>query len=231
VCSFGSAPRPSNAKSAAAKIRERPSIAKAASAPALRGPAPTRDAPRPASPASLAATRGRAVKLAREAKTRREGSLAAADAFLTDQMNRMGLSSADVDLEKKHRYAQALERPSRDALAKSAAPAPAATSHLRNHERLLEKYRKSLVPSRAEPDLLGDRSPLSPDKTPYRALAALEAFHDDDSCAPPRGSLVARRESSLGISAFLTAPEPPGADPAAGEDWIAARFGQLVPPC
>ena len=48
-----------------------------------------------------------------------------------------------------------------------------------NHERLLEKYKKALVPNEAsEPELMGDRTPLG-DKTPYRALVALEAFPPD----------------------------------------------------
>ncbi|KAH8066598.1 peptide-aspartate beta-dioxygenase [Aureococcus anophagefferens] len=67
---------------------------------------------------------------------------------------RMGISGGALRVERKHRYARALEKPSGyDARRKATPPAPPEL-HLANHERLLKKYERSLVASNG---LEGDR--------------------------------------------------------------------------
>ncbi|KAH8051711.1 peptide-aspartate beta-dioxygenase [Aureococcus anophagefferens] len=117
-----------------------------------------------------AACRARAA--ARAAREQREAGLAAGDEFLEAQMKRMAVwkpnfqpdfnvsvfecawASAARSVERKHRYARALEKPSGyDARRKATPPAPPEL-HLANHERLLKKYERSLVASNG---LEGDR--------------------------------------------------------------------------
>ena len=125
-----------DANAAAKKLspkRKRPALKKSASAPANLSP------PKPG-----AACRARAA--ARAAREQREAGLAAGDEFLEAQMKRMGISGGALRVERKHRYARALEKPSGyDARRKATPPAPPEL-HLANHERLLKKYeRLSLI--------------------------------------------------------------------------------------
>ena len=191
------------ANAAAKKLspkRKRPALKKSASAPANLSP------PRPG-----AACRARAA--ARAAREQREAGLAAGDEFLEAQMKRMGISGGALRVERKHRYARALEKPSGyDARRKATPPAPPEL-HLANHERLLKKYERSLVASNG---LEGDRTPLAEDLTPYRALVSLapEAFEMD----PATGATGALRRRSFDDG------------PAAGEDAAAleARFREIM---
>ena len=191
------------ANAAAKKLspkRKRPALKKSASAPANLSP------PKPG-----AACRARAA--ARAAREQREAGLAAGDEFLEAQMKRMGISGGALRVERKHRYARALEKPSGyDARRKATPPAPPEL-HLANHERLLKKYERSLVASNG---LEGDRTPLAEDLTPYRALVSLapEAFEMD----PATGATGALRRRSFDDG------------PAAGEDAAAleARFREIM---
>ena len=143
--------------------------------------------------------RGYEFWLAKQAKAKRESGLAESDKFLEAQMRKMGLSSGALEVERKHRYKRGDEKPSSWRRPRNSATPPAPPElHLGNHERLLEKYKKSLVPANDEPELLGSRTPVG-DKTPYRALVALEAFAPGDALAD------------------------------AGHAWLEDRFNALLP--